>query len=187
MLSLDDGRWSGLQATYGDGRRVAGLLSAAAGGAPLEDWYDDLFQELCHQYTVSEAAYAALPHLVRLAAQSETTRKHLLVLIGACYAAAHLPGAHPVPEDLEEAWHSAARAAIPLVGQALAEPPLSESDLRYLLFSIAALHGYRALAYVIEGLDAEIACPNCGLLIDPMTSGLSMSSPSEMNGGLSPF
>lgn len=187
MLSLDDGRWSGLQTTYGDGRRVARLLSAAAGGAPLEDWYDDLFQELCHQYTVSEAAYAALPHLVRLAAQSETTRKHLLVLIGACYAAAQLPGACPIPEDLEEAWHSAAKAAIPLVGKALAEPSLAELDLRYLLFSITALHGYHALAYVIEGLDAEIACPNCGALIDPMTSGLSMSSPSEMNGGLSPF
>jgi hypothetical protein len=185
MLALDDGRWSRLQTTYGDGRRVARLLSAAAGGAPVEDWYDDLFQELCHQYTVSEAAYAALPHLVRLATQSEMAGKHLLVLIGACYAAAQVPGARPVPEDLEEAWHSAARAAIPLVGKALAEPALSESDLRYLLFSIAALHGYQALAYAIEGLDTEIACPNCGLLIDPMASGLNMSSSSEANGGLS--
>lgn len=185
MLALNDGRWSELQSTYGDGRRAARLLSIAAAGTPLDDWYDDLFQELCHQYTVSEAAYAAMPHLVVLAKQSETARKHLLVLIGSCYASAQLPNSRPIPEDLAPGWHSAAKEAIPLVGNFLAEEEISETDLRYLLFSITALHGYRSLAYVIEGLDTEIECPNCGALIDPMSSSLSMSRSSEANGGSS--
>ena len=185
MLSLDDGRWSELQSTYGDGRRVARLLSDAAAGTQKDEWYDDLFQELCHQYTVSEAAYAAMPHLVVLARQSEIARKHLLVLIGACYASAQMPNSRPIPEDLAPEWHSAAKEAIPLVGNSLTEDGISETDLRYLLSSISALHGYPSLAYVIEGLDTEIECPNCGALIDPISSSLSMGSSSEANGGSS--
>ena len=166
MLLLNDERWSELQSNYGDGRRAARLLSVAAAGTPMDDWYDDLFQELCHQYTVSEAAYAAMPHLVALARQSEIARKHLLILIGACYTSAHLPDSCPIPEDLAPEWHSAAKEAIPLVGKSLAEDGIYETDLRYLLSSITALHGYHSLAYVIEGLDTEIECPNCGALID---------------------
>jgi len=172
MLSLENDRWGELQATYGDAQSVARLLSMAADGAPVDEWYDDLFQELCHQYTVSEAAYAALPHLVSLAAHLETARKELVVLIGSCYASAKLPGAPSIPTDLEAEWRTAARAAIPLVAQALAKDQLSESDLRYLMFALAALHGYTSLAYVIEGLDTLIECPNCGQLIDPLASGL---------------
>ncbi len=57
MLSLTDPRWLQFQANYTDGGRVASLLSRAEAGEPLGSWYDELFQELCHQYTVSEAAY----------------------------------------------------------------------------------------------------------------------------------
>lgn len=151
----------------------------------MDDWYDDLFQELCHQYTVSEAAYAAMPHLVVLARHSEIARRHLLVLIGACYASARLPDSLPIPEDLAQEWHSAAKEAVPLLGKSLVEEGISETDLRYLLFSITALHGYPSLAYVIEGLDTEIECPNCGALIDPMSSSLSMGRSSEAKGGAS--
>jgi hypothetical protein len=161
------------------------LLSVAAAGTPIDDWYDDLFQELCHQYTVSEAAYAAMPHLVALARQSEIARKHLLVLIGTCYTSAQLPNSCPIPEDLASEWHFAAKEAIPLVGKSLAEDGISETDLRYLLSSITALHGYHSLAYVIEGLDTEIECPNCGALIDQISSGLTMGSSPETNGGSS--
>ncbi|MGD8474213.1 MAG: hypothetical protein PVH59_08810, partial [Anaerolineae bacterium] len=91
MLSLTDPQWGKLQSTYGDGTQVAELLARAASGNPFDLWYDELFQELCHQYTVSEAAYAALPHLVALAQDRKEQRKHLLVLAGCCYAFAQLP------------------------------------------------------------------------------------------------
>lgn len=182
MLTFDDARWGKLQSTYGDGRRVSGLLSTAASGAPKENWYDDLFQELCHQYSVSEAAYAALPHLVALAAKPGIARNDLLVLIGACFASAQLPDAPPIPVELQAEWDSAARQAIPLLGQALAEHGISESELRYLLFAIAALQGNPALAYFIEGFDSEIECPNCGYLIDALQSNLTMLNGSDEDG-----
>ena len=162
MLSLTDPTWSELQSTYGNGTRVAELLSRAESGVPFDRWYHDLFQELCHQYTVSEAAYAALPHLVTLAKDDESARKHLLVLGGSCCAFSQLPGAPPIPAGLEKEWYAAARDAIPLLAEVLSAEQLSESDLRYLFLSLAAFHGHYSLALAIEALDSEVQCPNCG-------------------------
>lgn len=164
MLSLTDPTWSELQSTYGSGTRVADLLSLAASGTPFDGWYHDLFQELCHQYTVSEAAYAALPHLVNLARENREARKHLLVLAGSCYAFSQLQDAPPIPAELEEEWHAAAREAIPLLTEVLSTGGLSESDLRYLFLSLAAFHGHHSLALALEALDAESECPNCGTI-----------------------
>ena len=164
MLSLDDSKWSELQSTYGAGTRVAELLSRAESGAPFDHWYHELFQELCHQYTVSEAAYAAQPHLVSLSRDDGKARKHLLVLAGSCYAFSQLPEAPPVPAEFEESWHAAARDAIPLLADVLSTDDLSESDLRYLFLSLAAFQGHHALALALEALDAESECPNCGTI-----------------------
>ena len=166
MLSLTDPTWSELQSTYGNGTRVAELLSRAESGVPFDRWYHDLFQELCHQYTVSEAAYAALPHLVTLAKDDESARKHLLVLGGSCCAFSQLPGAPPIPAGLEEEWYAAARVAIPLLAEVLSAEQLSESDLRYLFLSLAAFHGHYSLALAIEALDSEVQCPNCGTIFE---------------------
>jgi hypothetical protein len=166
VLSLTDPGWRELQSTYGNGSRVAELLSRAASDVSFDRWYDDLFQELCHQYSVSEAAYAALPHLVALAQDDEAARKHLLVLAGGCYAFSQLPGALPIPAGLEKEWHASARDAIPFLAEVLSEEQLSESDLRYMLFSLSALQGHHSLALAIEALDVEIECPNCGTIFE---------------------
>jgi hypothetical protein len=170
VLPLTDPKWGALQSTYGDGVRVAELLIHAGSGAPLDRWYDELFQELCHQYTVSEAAYAALPHLVALARGTREGRKHLLVLAGCCYTFAPLPDTESVPAEWEQEWRAAAREAIPLVAEVLAAQQLSESDLRYLFLSLAAFHGHRSLALSLEALDAEVECPNCGTVFEPSKS-----------------
>jgi hypothetical protein len=167
MLSLTDSQWGELQSTYGDGIRVAKLLAHADSGIPFDRWYDELFQELCHQYTVSEAAYAALPHLVTLAQDNKEARKHLLVLAGCCYAFAQLPDTLPISAEWEEEWHAAAQDAIPLVAEILSAQQLSESDLHYLLLSLVAFHGHTSLARSLEALDAEVECPNCGTVFEP--------------------
>jgi hypothetical protein len=169
VLSLTDPKWGGLQSTYSDGTRVAELLARADSGTPFDLWYDELFQELCHQYTVSEAAYAALPHLVAQARENRETRKHLLVLAGSCYAFAQLPDTLSVPSVWEEEWHAAARAAIPLVAEVLSAQQPSESDLRYLFLSLAAFHGHISLALSLETLDAEVECPNCATVFEPVS------------------
>lgn len=166
MLSLTDPTWGKLQSTYGDGTRVAELLARAESGVPFDRWYDELFQELCHQYTVSEAAYTALPHLVALARENREVRKHLLVLAGCCYAFAQVPDTQPVPDAWQEEWRASARAAIPLVAEVLSAQQLSESDIRYLFLSLAAFMGHTSLALSLEALDAEVECPNCGTFFE---------------------
>lgn len=155
MLSLTDPRWLHFQANYTDGGRVANLLAQAESGEPLDNWCDELFQELCHQYTVSEAAYPAGPHLVRLAKENMELRKPLLVLLGACHTFSEPLKTHPIPTEFVPEWHSSSREALPLIASLLAQPQPSESDLRYLLSSLAAISGYPSLASAIEGLDSS--------------------------------
>jgi hypothetical protein len=179
LLSLTDPKWSELKSTYGNGIRVAELLSLAKGGAPSPTWYDELFQELLHQYTVSEAAYAAIPHLVEIADEREELREQLLMLIGACYAFSQTPEATPITAELEENWRGAARQAIPIMGGVLGRSQPSQSNLRYLFSSLAALNGHYSLAVVLEALDSEIECPHCWDLIDLTRSNLYKPNPPE--------
>lgn len=166
MLSLDDPIWNELQSNYGTGREVAQLLSQAFAGDPLDDWYDDLFQELLHQYTLSQAAYAALPHLVEIARQQPDTRMHMLIMVGACCAHTTDPGAPALPLEFTGEWHSAIQESLALITDLLAEGQFIENEMRYLLASLAALHGHSQLSQVIEALDVEIVCPQCGTFID---------------------
>jgi hypothetical protein len=153
VLSLSDPRWVQFRANYTDGGQVAKLLERAQAGEPMDEWYEDLFQEICHQYTVSEAAYPAAPHLARLAAEFEEARLDLLVLLGACHTYAEPAKVLHLPADIEEGWRASAREAIPLIAALLAEPRWTEPELRYLLSSLAAVHGYPSLASAIEGLE----------------------------------
>lgn len=156
MIPLDDPRWAGLQGNYTDGRRTAALLRQVLAGAPLDAWYDDLFQELCHQYTISEAAYAAIPYLVSSLNERLEDRTALLVLVGACRAASLAPDAVSIPDELSEAWGAAIGRALPLAAAALASPTLTANELRYLLSTVAALQGHGDLANWIEAGDGEI-------------------------------
>lgn len=155
MLSLNDPAWGRFQANYPNGTRVAELLSLAESGAEVDRWHDQLLQELCHQYTVSEAAIPAGPHLLRLASESEQLRKPLLVLLGMCHAFHEPSQLKQVPGDVQQAWDRCAADAIPLIADLLAQPQPSESDLRYLMGSLAALGGYPALARAIEAIDVD--------------------------------
>jgi hypothetical protein len=157
-----------LHSNYGMGSSVARLLSRAVAGEALDVWYDDLFQELLHQYTLSQAAYAALPHLVEIARQRPDTRMHMLILIGACCAHTTDPGAPALPAEFEEEWHSATQKSFALITALLAEGQFTENEMRYLLASLAALHGHFQLSQIVEALDVEIVCPQCGAVIDAL-------------------
>lgn len=121
----------------------------------MDSWYDGLFQELCHQYAVSEAAILAGPHLIRLASESEQLRKPLVVLLGKCFAYCDPSTLNRVPDDVEQAWEQCALQAIPLIASILAQPQQSESDLRYLMGSLAAVGGYPCLTRAIEVIDVD--------------------------------
>ena len=153
MLSLSDPTWRRYKANYTDGAGVASLLWRAERGEPLANWYDDLFQELCHQYTVSEAAYPAAPHLVRLANAHPDLRLDLLILVGSCYTSAEPARFAAIPVEVSQEWRSSAESAVTLIAAMLTEPQTDETELRYLLSSLAAVKGYPGLAMAIERLD----------------------------------
>lgn len=159
MLKLTDPRWAQLKGNYTTGARAAELLLLAYEGAPLERWYDDLFQELCHQYTVSEVACPALPHLVALAQERPDARTELLVLSASCYTYITWLDTPQPPEEFAGDWHAAARDALPLVSGLLEDEIQSENTLRYLLFSLASFQGYHSLAIAIEAQDTEVQQP----------------------------
>jgi hypothetical protein len=162
LLSLNDPLWNQLESNYGTGEAVVRLLSMASAGEPIHKWYDQLIQELLHQYTLSQAAYAAVPHLVDIAKIRSDARKDLVVLVGLCYANAEVEGAPVLPADLEQEWHAARHAALPVLLEVFEDPQLNENDIRYLLSSLAAIKGQYELSIAIEALDTEIECPECG-------------------------
>jgi hypothetical protein len=165
VLSLNDPRWEKLRSNYGTGAAVVQLIRKAAAGDPLDHWFDDLFQELLHQYTLSEAAYPAVPHLVQVASENQDARKALVVLIGGCFAASGGSASVPIPEDFEAEWGSARQDALLLALDILRDSDLDGNDIRYLLSSVAAFKGENELSVAIEALDVEIRCPECGNLI----------------------
>lgn len=155
MLSLTDPSWRLFKANYSDGSHVASLLQHAESGESIDTWYEDLFQELCHQYTVSQSAYPAAPHLLRIALSRPEIQRDVLVLLGSCYAFSTLPTMVSMSKDVLEEWRASARQAVPVIAGLLAQPQESEEELRYLLFALAAVHGHPGLAARIEALDAD--------------------------------
>jgi len=156
LIELNDPKWSDLPGNYGNGTLVAELIARAKAGAPIDEWYEDLFQFLCHQYTVSVAAYAAAPHLVKIAESPHAPRTELLILLGACYAFSDQSNLALIPAELKEEWYASARAAIPLLAELLGETHSSEAELLNLLFAMAAFNGHHSLARAIEALDTDI-------------------------------
>ena len=155
MIELTNPRWNNLAGNYGNGRMVADLIARAKAGAPLGEWYEDLFQSLCHQYTVSEVAYAAAPHLVKIAESPAAPRMELLILLGSCIAFSDPSNFARIPPEFKEDWDASARAAIPLLAELLAEPHSSQAELLNLLFAMAAFNGHSSLARAIEALDPD--------------------------------
>lgn len=153
MLELSDPTWRQFPANYTDGSHVAELLARAESGEKPSGWYDDLFQELCHQYTVSRSAYPSAPHLVRIAKAIPSLCKDLLVLLGACYAFLDTAYAGTIPAEMADEWRSSASEAITLLCDLLSQPQSTQSDLQYLLCSLAAVQGYPSLASAIEAID----------------------------------
>jgi hypothetical protein len=162
LLPLDDPLWDQFQGNYSSGANVANLLTAAKSGAPVDKWYDDIFQELMHQYTLSEVAYAAVPHLVEIAEKNRDLRLEIMVLVGACYAHSTDPGVPEIPSRLSDAWIDARQRSLPVILDVLSESQLSENEIRYLLSSLAAIKGFNQMSIAIEALDTEVECPHCG-------------------------
>lgn len=155
MLDLSDEQWGRFKANYTNGATVAALLERAYTGDPIDRWYEDLHQEICHQYTVSESAYPAAAHLVQLAKANLQFRKPLLVLLGICHAYSDHTLLDSLPPDIKTIWDKSAQEAIPMILELLSESQPGPSDFLYLVASLAACSGFPSLARSMESVDYE--------------------------------
>jgi hypothetical protein len=172
MLDLSSSRWNDLTHAYGPATDTPQLLRRIHAGPSQEDW-SDLCGSLTYQGGVSQAAYAAVPHVVA-ACEAASPRDRLDYL---AFVATVVIGydKKPIPADLRRDYDQALERARPLAHGMLAESHGYSSTI-YILQAWAALSGRVALARIIEGLaDAEfpLECPHCerGLYVWPRRNG----------------
>lgn len=170
MLSIESPRWGALSHAYRDATNVPAMLrdlQRGASSAWREAW-DGVWSSLCHQGTVYSATYAAIPHIVALAADTSVSNpRHAdyLIFVG---AVATSSDAAAMPDDLRTDYSAALMRAEPLVVAALESKPTSVAIVVYLLQAMAALHGCTRTAEIIDGfVDGEFIprCPaeQCGV------------------------
>jgi len=152
MLALDNSRWVDLAGNYNNGSQTANLLRQAYAGVNVDAWFEELAKELCHQYTVSEAAYAALPHLVQLAEAYPAWRADLLILAGVCVSYGNKPPV-AIAEEYEADLGAATGPARVMLGELLSHEQDSDSDVVYMLSALAAFHNCTNLACCIEAQE----------------------------------
>lgn len=161
-LSLDSIRWAQLTHAYGSATDTPKLLRQLS-GSPDDDVWSDLCGSVVHQGDVSEAAYAALPHVVAAArmAPVEDRVMHL------AFAASVLDGRvrKSCPDDLKTDFDDAIEAVRSMAMETLETAVLQDADLPYVFEAIAASNNLPILARILEQFSNDeftFECPDCG-------------------------
>lgn len=167
MLSFDSPRWATLNASPGgSGALAARLLQAIRAGAVGE--LGELYHQCCHQLTVGEVAYAAVPHVIDIARGLLPRGRVLPLVIAGTVAAcrtAFPSQAPPIPDDLRADYEASAGPALQMATAALAEPGWRRGEVVELLGVVAAFQGHCDLAihlFLHGRSDDDLHCPECG-------------------------
>ena len=132
-----------------------------------------LIQDCLH-----EAAYAVVPHIVRIAEQLPAAQRcHHLTFAGACVASENNRRAAECPNDLIEGFQNAKSLAVDLTAETLKENH-SPKDTIELLAAMAAFKGRIDLASFLFGMDFPMECPRCNGEIEPLYEVLNPRSSS---------
>jgi hypothetical protein len=174
-LALEDPRWAELEHAHGSAGDVPDMLRALADGD--DDAWERIWSSLCHQGDVYPASYAALPHVVAIAAGQPFGAQVMSWVFAGAIAAASADEPDPVPRDLRAALDAAIADAVPRAVASLQSLPADHehnADI-WLAVAIAGLRRQDAIAAVIEGLvDGEqgVVCRQCSVYL---TVGLDAS------------
>jgi hypothetical protein len=164
-LDLESSRWKELTHAYGSAENVPALLrqletAPAQSAYTDEPWYT-LWSSLCHQGDVYTATYAAIPHVIAIAAcDSGRRRIDLLSFVITCEAFRHKRGTPAIPADLERDYVGSLNDLHKLVLESI-ERDLNSDEFRVLLAGIALSKGHARLANVLLSLDESFQCLNC--------------------------
>jgi hypothetical protein len=170
MLDLDSPHWADIPASSGMNSALAlKLLRQARAGD--DSGYPELYHQLCHQFTVGEAAYVAVPHLVDIALGIDVRRRVWpLSIVGTVEAArnSHPESAPPIREEWRAEYLAANAEALKLTANALERDGWQPSDSQELVATLAALHGHTNLAMhlFLQGGVTKLSCPMCGESIE---------------------
>jgi hypothetical protein len=175
MLELDSTVWASIPASSGMNSALAlRLLRQARAGN--DSGYPELYHQLCHQFTVGEVAYVAVPHLVDIARGIDVRRRVWpLSIVGTVEAArnSYPESAPPIREQWRVEYLAANAEALRLAANALEHRGWQPSDSQELLATVAALHGHTNLAMhlFLQGGATKLSCPMCGEYIEYGESG----------------
>ena len=150
----------------GDDADDSAALSAALKDPLAAAWFE-LASALCPGSDVYPAAYAAVPHLVALAAdQSAVMRGQVLHLVARVEALRHRDGAPPVPADLGPAYR-AALSRVPHLVAARAGERWDQTTAQTLAGVLLVAKGHPRLGMAVLALDEEVECPRCATTFPP--------------------
>ena len=160
-LSLDSILWAKLTHAYGSAADTPKLLRRLY-ESPNDDVWSDLCGSVVHQGDVSEAAYAALPH-VFAAARTVPAEDRIMYL---AFAASVLDGRERkvCPDDLRTEYEDAIEAVRSMAIESLNAAMVPKADLPYLFEAIAASNSLPILARILEQFSNDefsFECAGC--------------------------
>jgi len=172
MLPLDSPRWKSFSTHFGSPEQVPMRLAAwrLSIGTPDENaQWTELCETFLHQYSITDAAFAVVPHVVQELPRIEPKWhiKYLAELALIDSARQRGWGESTLPCDLSHSYHAAIgnarRFSVELL--ALEWPPI---DFRSLISVLAVLHGHAGLGDLILHLACIYGqCTKCGELVFP--------------------
>jgi hypothetical protein len=180
LLPLDDPRWKDLNhRNWSHGKRsewtpdapfIPDVLAELLKDPSDQKRFDDLWPWFCSEGTTWAAAYAVVPYMVALAKRLPPDQRfEYLCVVGlvVAHSCPELGEPFEIKDYLKASYQHALSKALPLVAEALVHRR-DVTETRYLLAAVAALHGHRKLAEVLQDMDAISGeCPKCGELVWP--------------------
>lgn len=168
MLSLEDHRWGELQHAYGRAVNIPGLLrklrsvTSPKNGYQDEPWYS-LWSSLCHQGDVYTASYAAVPHVVKIAAETRTPIDFSFFQLPAAIEVARRTGRGPeIPTDCADDYYRAL-ASLSEVVSLHRNDTWDQSMLLSAMAAQAVAKGHVDVAEAILNLDSDLIAKINGL------------------------
>lgn len=171
MLPPNSPRWRTLKTFCYSGVELRDQVQRwrdAIGTADAKRVHLELRDFFLQQYSITDAAYAVIPHLVEeLERLPPKERISCLIDVRLTELATYSPHLPPMPADLEVDYSVALKKAKPIAERCLSLK-LSKENFRYLIAVICILRGHAGLGDLLVHLH-EIAgeCPKCGETVFP--------------------
>ncbi|MFE2017737.1 hypothetical protein ACFW9O_06720 [Streptomyces sp. NPDC059499] len=178
--------WSQLRHAYGPAGDIPDLFACLNGGKEDEKVWHDLWSALCHQGTVYEASYAALPALADIASGRAPGERKQAVLMGGLIVA-------EADATLRGRYASQITELMSVIHTCLTDVPADEPETYvYLAQCLLAFEGVPIWSQQLELLleEFEVECSECealtcilpGEYADQSDAELHPASPDELTG-----